>query len=157
MLHAVGRPSSYTAELAAILCQRLANGQNLIAICEDPMMPVPSTVYRWQEEHEEFRGAYARARQALADYAACEVLHLSDVSRIGTKTEEGVNAQGAFSKTITADMVDRAKLQVDARKWFAARVAPDRYGDRLAHQMLDEKGKPAKLEITVSRVPRTEG
>jgi hypothetical protein len=39
---------------------------------------------------------------------------------------------------------------VESRRWVAARQAPHRYGDRLAHQMLDDKGKPAKLEITVS-------
>jgi hypothetical protein len=53
---------------------------------------------------------------------------------------------------LTADCVDRAKLMVESRRWVAARQAPHRYGDRLAHQMLDEKGRPAKLEITVTRV-----
>ena len=48
------------------------------------------------------------------------------------------------TKVLTADMVDRAKLRVESRRWVAARTAPHRYGDRLAHQMLDEHGKPAK-------------
>lgn len=58
------------------------------------------------------------------------------------------------TKVMTADMVDRAKLQVDARKWYAARMAPHVFGDRLAHQMLDEHGKPAAMEIRVTRVGR---
>lgn len=53
------------------------------------------------------------------------------------------------TKVMTADMVERTKLQIDARKWSASRTAPHKYGDRVAHQMLDEHGKPAKAGITV--------
>ena len=31
--------------------------------------------------------------------------------------------------------VQRARLQVDSRKWLAARLAPKKYGDRISHDV----------------------
>lgn len=36
------------------------------------------------------------------------------------------------TKTITSDMVDRARLQVDSRKWLLSKLAHHKYGDRPA-------------------------
>ena len=33
---------------------------------------------------------------------------------------------------VTADMVERARLQIDARKWLAGKMAPKKYGEKLA-------------------------
>ncbi len=194
----IGRPSAYTPEIAAEICDRIANGSNVVEVCE-AMDLEPRTVFRWAETHEDFRQAYARARISLADVLSAQVVTLADRPREGrrievktegeaevaqalradqvgqeirvktesgplamTVTEDMVGQQVTMlmgvpqitTKVLTADMVDRAKLQVDARKWYAARMAPHVYGDRLAHQMLDENGQPAKLEITVTRVAR---
>lgn len=69
---------------------------------------------------------------------------------VGQQVTRFLGVPQITTRVLTADMVDRAKLRVESRRWVAARQAPQRYGDRLAHQMLDEKGRPAKLEITVS-------
>jgi hypothetical protein len=34
-------------------------------------------------------------------------------------------------KVITGDMIERAKLQVDTRKWLISKLKPETYGDRL--------------------------
>jgi len=53
-------------------------------------------------------------------------------------------------KTITGDMIERAKLQVDTRKWLLSKMAPKRYGDRL--ELAGDKDAP--LAITVRRLDR---
>jgi hypothetical protein len=53
------------------------------------------------------------------------------------------------NKIQTHDNTERTKIQVDVGKFIASRVAPAKYGDRMAHQMLDENGNPAKAGITV--------
>lgn len=53
------------------------------------------------------------------------------------------------NKVQVRDNTERTKIQVDVGKFIAARVSPAKYGERLAHQMLDENGNPAKAGITV--------
>lgn len=60
----LGRPSKYSEELALTICERLAMGESLKAICTDKAMPTRSMVYRWKEANQPFRDMYARAREA---------------------------------------------------------------------------------------------
>lgn len=52
-------------------------------------------------------------------------------------------------KVQTLDNTERTKIKVDVRKFIASKIKPAAYGDRMAHQMLDENGNPAKAGITV--------
>jgi hypothetical protein len=63
-----GRPTNYTAEIAAKICDRLAGGEPLEKICSSSdAMPDPSTVRRWRHAHTEFRLMYAHAREEAGD------------------------------------------------------------------------------------------
>jgi hypothetical protein len=73
-----GRPSTYSPKLADRICQRLANGESLRAICADPNMPDKATVLRWADRNPEFRGRYARARELLVEFWADELIAISD-------------------------------------------------------------------------------
>ena len=64
-----------------------------------------------------FLERYARARDAQADKLFKECLEIADKA--------------------TPENVSVARLQVDTRKWAAARLAPKKYGDRVEH---DHKG-----------------
>lgn len=125
-------------------------------------MPEQACVFKWLQDFDDFAKMYTRARDVQADVLADEIIHLSNTCRKGTVITEKLGPESPDGsqvvierKVVTEDMIERTRLQIDARKWWAARVAPQRYGDRLAHQMLDEKGKPARLEITVTRVEKT--
>ncbi len=124
------------------------NGESLRAICEDDDTPVQSTVYKWLLQRPEFAEKYARARDAQADTYADEIITISDRCRIGIKTERKETEAGDEVKTIEGDMVDRSRLQIDARKWFAARVAPKKYGDRTT--LAGDKESPLELNVTTS-------
>lgn len=48
---------------------------------------------------------------------------------------DGAKAEKIVEEKVTmADMVDRSRLMVDARKWYLSKVAPKKYGD---HQKID--------------------
>ena len=51
-----GRPSIYSDQIAMEICTRLAHGESMRSICEDPKMPHRTTVLWWlaDGEHEEF-------------------------------------------------------------------------------------------------------
>lgn len=42
-----GRPSIRSRALEEAICQRIASGESLRAVCRDPAMPSKSTVLRW--------------------------------------------------------------------------------------------------------------
>lgn len=55
------------------------------------------------------------------------------------------------TKTVTGDTVERSRLQVEARKWYASKVMPKKYGDRL--ELAGDKDSPIQV-ISVSETLR---
>jgi hypothetical protein len=146
----MGRPTTYSQELADKICERLIDGESLRRISKRPGMPNASTVCRWLAAHEDFREQYARAREAQADTLADEALYIADTPKVGvivrTKSEllpsaqldgEEASAPGppvltlVESRTVKEDMVAHRRLQVDTRKWYAAKLHPKKYGEKL--------------------------
>lgn len=148
-IHLVERPSSYDPILGVKICEQISSGKTLVEICEDIEMPSIVTVWRWQDLEPSFAEMCTRARERQADVHAAEIVLLSDRCRMGQVITEKDGPLGHETRIVTQDMVERTKLQIDARKWSASRTAPHKYGDRVAHQMLDEHGKPTKAGITV--------
>lgn len=74
----MGRPSSYTQEIADEICERLARGEPLARICEDDHIPHFSTVYRWERDNDDFREASLRAREVGTHYIADDCIRISD-------------------------------------------------------------------------------
>jgi hypothetical protein len=109
----LGRPSSYSEEVATRLCQLIADGSSLRKACEQDGMPDRDTVRRWLNDPEmvSFRGRYARAKDEQAEHLAEEIIELADT--------------GGGNDT------NRARLMVDARKWVASKLLPKKYGERL--------------------------
>lgn len=110
-----GRPSDYLPEVADDICSLLMTGESLRSICKRTGMPSLSTVTLWLTKHEEFSVQYARAREIQAEVLAEDAMNIADAA-----VEE-------------AAAVAKARLQVDARKWYAGKVAPKKYGDRVQH------------------------
>lgn len=98
---------------------------------------------------EEAAKRYARAKSLGLDALADEILELSDESRIGIKTKQ--TAAGLLEET--GDMVERSKLQVDARKWLLAKLAPTKYGDALNLKHSGQVGH----SLTINRDPKPKG
>ena len=129
----VGRPSKYTEELADEICERIADGEPLRAICRDPHMPSKESVRRWRDANEEFRARYARARMDSAD---------SHVDRIADNADR-------LERATTMVEVQGLKEATQARKWLAEVTKPKEYGQL---QKLEHSGAGgAPLKITIER------
>lgn len=163
----IGRPSSFTAALAETICSRLSAGESLRAICRDEHMPSQSMVFRWLESNEPFREQYVRAREAQADTLVDEILEISDDGSNDWMVREGKDGE-SLGWQINGEHVQRSRLRVDSRKWFASKVAPKKYGDKLELAgdrdnpltVVHEAGKTidAKLErLIASRSGKAEG
>lgn len=130
--------SMYSQELATKICEALINGKSLRSICEPDDMPAASTVCLWLTLHPEFAEQYAHARDAQADTLADEILFIADHTQEGTKvkeTEKGI-------ETWTGDMIEHRRLQVESRKWIAAKLKPKKYGDKVETTHVGDKERP---------------
>jgi hypothetical protein len=125
--------ATYTKELAEMICDRIAAGESLRSICA-AMSLSEATVRRWAvDDHEGFAAQYARARAI------------------------GLDCRAEGTREIAADQArdpQCRKVELDNERWLLSKLRPEVYGDRLAHQMLDDKGKPSKLSIEVHHVGR---
>ena len=141
----VGRPSSYTVELAAEICSRLASGESLKSICRDEAMPGLTTIYRWLASNDQFRDLYTRAREDQADTLADEIIEISDDGRNDWMLRNGERDNGWVAN---GENVQRSRLRVEARKWIAAKLKPKKYSDRL--ELTGKEGGPIEHSTTLT-------
>ena len=126
----MGRPSRYSDALVDGICERLAGGESLVALCRDATMPGLTTVFRWlaDPERQAFRERYALAREAQADRLFDEMLGIADDA---TNDWMVRNAEKGGPLALNSEHIQRSKLRLDTRKWMAARLAPKKYGDKM--------------------------
>ncbi len=141
----MARPSEYTEEQAIEICSRLAEGQSLVAICRDDDFPDVRTVYRWLVANETFCQMYTRAREDQADTLADQIIDIADTPLRGIKTK--TDAEGNV-ETTEGDMIEHRRLQVDARKWIAAKLKPRKYGERVQNEHTGANGGPIVVTNT---------
>jgi hypothetical protein len=119
-----GRPPLYSDELADKVLDGLAEGNSLVDVCADPDLPSVRTVMQWAADNEEFSQRYVRAREAQAEVMDDKILKAAD------KAKEDPQA---------------ARVQIDAYKWRAAKLAPKKYGDATTIKHADADGE--KIEM----------
>ena len=118
---------SYSPELIDKICDEIAKGRSVIQICKQDGMPSQDSFYRWLRENRDgMSEKYARAREAQAHFYAEEIIAISDDGR----HDYGTDDEG--KPIVDHDHIARARLRVDARKWYASKVAPKFYGDKVA-------------------------
>jgi hypothetical protein len=102
-----------------LICERIANGESLRAICRDPAGPGFTEAY-WRkvaEQDPELGAQYTRAMMMRADARFEELDELGDKA---IRAETAVQAAGY-------------RLKADNLKWSLARMSPKKYGDKLEH------------------------
>jgi len=138
-----GRPSDYNSQVTSAICVRLGLGESLREICRDEAMPDKSTVMRWLSTHQEFRDQYASAREAQADYYAEEIIEISDD---GTNDWMERNDPENPGYQANGEHMQRSRLRVDTRKWYAARLHPEMFAEMQKREHSGPGGKPIQVE-----------
>lgn len=83
------------------------------------------TFYEWIELDEEKSKQYARACEERADAIADEILEIAD------SQEADIYIDDLGETKIDGNVVQRARLQVDTRKWLLGKLNPKKYGDKV--------------------------
>jgi hypothetical protein len=144
-----GRPTSYTPELAAEICQAVATSEyGLKRLCEmHPHWPAKITINLWRfKDLNGFSAQYNKAKQAQIDLLVEQCMDISDdISR-----DTVVNNQG--NEVCNSEYVNRSRLRVDTRKWIASKLVPRVYGDAKQLEIKTEENEQLKEELKKLRL-----
>lgn len=130
-----GNAFPWSSEIEDEILHRLMRGESIATICgpgRDDFLPGEVTFYKHLTEDEGFAKKYTRAREVQAHREFDEIRQI---------------AQDA-----TPEDVAVARLQIDARKWRAGKLAPKVYGDKVTHANDAENPLPA-AQVTVFALP----
>lgn len=123
------------SKLADAVIEGMADkGRSCFKACEAAGVPM-ATFMRWVDDDAALADRYARARDTLIERIADETMNIADQS--------------------AADSVEvqKQRLQVDTRKWLLSKLAPKKYGDRVALTDGDGKALAAPSTINIVAVP----
>ncbi len=138
----VGRPPVvYSEEVSAVICDRIAAGETLRAICTSDGMPNPVSFRRWALAHKDLFEALQSARQLSADALFDEAL---DMGR------ELAQEPG------TAQRVRAFDVAMSQMRWSAGKLDPQRYSDRSSVSFVVPIQIVTSLDLGQGDVVRTE-
>jgi flavin-dependent dehydrogenase len=107
----------------------------------------PFTFYTRVRKNEGTCKLYDQAKQDGLDALADEIIELSDLVRRGVRTKRVKGKDGEWRvERITTDMVERAKVQIDARKWLLSKLAPKKFGEHLQIDQRVEQVESKQIE-----------
>lgn len=106
-----GPPSLCTPEIFAEICARMASGEFLTRICEEPEFPSYYSILRWMGANPESRSVYNEIRRSQAQWWV----------------EKGALLVAEATDPRTANLI---RVKVDTFKYLAAKIDPDNWADK---------------------------
>ena len=122
-------PVMYSQTVVNKICKALIEGNSLIAISQRDRMPSLGTIYKWLKTYPEFEKAYRNAKMLQMDSLGERLLDISN----------------------EYEDVQRARLMSDNIKWLMSKVAPTKYGNRLA--LAGHSTESARISVTYVKSP----
>lgn len=109
----------------------MSAGKSLRQICMADDMPSMTTVFSWLSRHESFAENYTRARANMLQTWAETIVDLADNAE---DTSEGVN---------------KARLQIDTRKWIMSKLLPRTYGEKPTTLTINNNSDNRRVDVTL--------
>lgn len=134
----VGRPTTFTQEIADEIITRIIEGETMSAVCKDPRMPTAKCVWEWRNRYPDFGKALAGAReertQGWLDAS-------TDLIKSAQSKVSAAQAPGEASAMVAA-----IKMESDHYKWLASKEIA-LYRDKTA---VEHSGKIQTEEVGLS-------
>lgn len=141
-----GAPTIKARELVDAICTGIALGKPARAMCVETGVS-QRVLWDWLASDTELMRQYLRAKEFCVDAYAEEIIEISDDGSKDTYTDE------KGKEIMNREVIARSQLRIDARKWYAARLAPKKYGDKLLNAREDgDMGKPIVHRVEVAFV-----
>lgn len=136
---------AFSQALFDAICARIALGASLRTICAESGMPDRTTFNQWRKRSEELQAQYDQACVDREDHYFEQIIDIADECRVGKKVTTKSNGD---VETVEVDMVERAKVQIDARKWALARMNRKKYGDKIDAELTGKDGGPIVISAS---------
>lgn len=124
------------------IISEIESGKSLISSLNTNGMPSTSTFYIWLEEDIEKSKRYTRACEAREMLLFDEILTIADKQDADVDEVDGV-------EVINHNVINRNRLQIDARKWVLGKMNPKKYGDKVDVTTDGEK----LSQVTIFQLP----
>ncbi len=138
------RPQLYTEEMANKLLERLIEPRQLSSICKDADMPSAATVYRWRHENPDFERRYRVALEQQCEMYVGEIFDIAD----DASGDDIVDAKGNVRPN--HEWINRSRLKVDTRKWYASKVAWRLFGDKVEQTIVGDNTRPLVVNSEIA-------
>jgi hypothetical protein len=125
-----GRPTDYSDALADEILRIVSETTvSLQSLCKSiSYFPSHQTIHRWRWENKEFCDRYDKALSHKAHLYAEEAISIADDdSSDYTYDEEG-------NQVANLQHLQRVKMRIEIRKWFASKLAHRIYGDKIQQE-----------------------
>ena len=106
------------------------------------------TFWDWIDKDKEKVKQYTRACEARADFMADEILDIADSSEGDLYLDDNGDTK------IDGNTVQRARTQIDARKWLMSKMAPKKYGDKI--QLGGDEDNPINVKFDITKIYKSE-
>jgi hypothetical protein len=111
-----------------LICEELEKGYSLRSILRRENMPSSRTFFKWIDESEEKVKQYERSVELRSEFLFDEIIEIAD------KQGEDVSEDESGNQIINHNIVQRNRLQIDARKWALSKMLPKKYGDKIQQE-----------------------
>ena len=113
-------------EILDFICDEIAEGKSLRSILSTNYdMPAKKTFFEWMKLDKIKSDQYARAMELRQENIFEDILSIAD------NQEDDVLLNNDGDEIINHNVIQRARLRVDARKWMLGKMNPKKYGDKL--------------------------
>ena len=114
-------------KIFSLICDELEKGYSLRSILRLEDMPSSRTFFKWLDEDKEKVKQYERSLELRSEMLFDEIIEIAD------KQSEDVGEDENGNKVINHNIVQRNRLQIDARKWALSKMFPKKFGDKTIH------------------------
>lgn len=116
-----------TDKLARDICENLAtNTIGIKKLCSiNNHWPSWMTIIKERVNNPDFAEMYNNAKKSQVDLLVEETLEIADNS------SEDIMINDFGKAVCNKEFILRARLRIDTRKWYAGKIAPKLYGDKL--------------------------
>ena len=108
------------------VCAEISNGKSLRSVlANNDGMPARNTFLEWMDKDPEYANQYARAMEQRQEVIFEDILSISD-------DQEGdvIENEDGF-EVVNHNVIQRARLRVDSRKWMLGKMNPKKYGEKV--------------------------
>jgi hypothetical protein len=133
------------------VCAGVSLGKSTRAMCIEAGIS-QRLLWSWLAGNAEFMEQYLRARELCVDAYAEEIIEISD------DRSQDLHVDEKGREVTNREAIARTQLRSDARKWYASRLAPKKYGDKATEAQIGAGRKACMApSIEIAFVPAGRG